>query len=310
MIKSLTNWLFHRHGTEAALVFTHRRIFTLPSRAGWLFTLMLVALLLASINYQLSLGYGLSFWVASMAWVSLHVGYANLAGLRLHSAQASPVFCGEMAVFEFQAEDTRQRARYALRVSCGANESRFHIEPGAQHHHVFLSPTTQRGWHPAPRVTIDSRYPLGLWRVWSYWQPAAHCLVYPRPEDSPPPLPSAQNGDDSGPSRDTGQEAFDYVRAYQPGDSMRRIAWKTAARTDGEVLASKMFAGAGAGECWFEWSNTGTPDQEHAISRLTAWVLQAHARGLRYGLRLPTQKIAPDHGAEHRDACLKALALC
>jgi uncharacterized protein (DUF58 family) len=54
---------------------------------------------------------------------------------------------------------------------------------------------------------------------------------------------------------------------------------------------------------------SGGPELERALSRLCAWVLLAHQRNIRYGLRLGGQSIAPDHGAAHKSACLRALAL-
>ena len=48
---------------------------------------------------------------------------------------------------------------------------------------------------------------------------------------------------------------------------------------------------------------------EEKLSRLTRWVLDAHASGLSYGLRLPGKKIEPANGDAHRQKCLEALAL-
>ena len=65
-------------------------------------------------------------------------------------------------------------------------------------------------------------------------------------------------------------------------------------------------------DLWLEASRCGLADREAQLSRLTAWVLVAEAQGLRYGLRVSpaaSADIAPDHGPEHRAACLRALAL-
>jgi hypothetical protein len=48
---------------------------------------------------------------------------------------------------------------------------------------------------------------------------------------------------------------------------------------------------------------------EEKLSRLTRWVIESDAAGLRYGLRLPRNQFEPDAGALHRDRCLQALAL-
>jgi len=49
-------------------------------------------------------------------------------------------------------------------------------------------------------------------------------------------------------------------------------------------------------------------DTEARVSRLTAWVVAADAAGHRWGLVLPDAELAPDNGAPHRHAALRALA--
>ncbi|MCA3147661.1 MAG: DUF58 domain-containing protein, partial [Burkholderiales bacterium] len=101
-----------------------------------------------------------------------------------------------------------------------------------------------------------------------------------------------------------------YVRPYQQGDSIRRIAWKTVARSDGDLISTKIFEGGASQDIWLDWSLTGTQNEALRLSRLTAWVLKADELGLDYGLKLPGLEIAPSHGELHRAECLKALALC
>ena len=52
---------------------TQGNVYILPTRAGWMFALTLLVLLLASINYQLNLGYVLTFLLAGSGVVSMHV---------------------------------------------------------------------------------------------------------------------------------------------------------------------------------------------------------------------------------------------
>src|SRR5207248_8340809 len=57
---------------------------------------------------------------------------------------------------------------------------------------VLAVPAARRGWLPLGRVMFETRFPLGIFRSWSYVEPAARCLVYPRPERSALPTPSAE----------------------------------------------------------------------------------------------------------------------
>ena len=48
---------------------------------------------------------------------------------------------------------------------------------------------------------------------------------------------------------------------------------------------------------------------EEKLSQLARWVIDAHARGLAFGLKLPGTTIAIASGGAQRERCLEALAL-
>jgi len=180
---------------------------------------------------------------------------------------------------------------------------------------VGWTPPT-RGWHDLPMVTAETRFPLGTFRVWTYWRPATRVLVYPAPESPAPALPSAQATQGSEPaapqaSRERGE--IDGVRPYERGDGLRQIAWRKSASAlaagVGE-LTSRHRDEARQGTLWLDWADAhGAPGGDRA-ARLCAWVITAHKLDLRYGLRVPGREVAPSSGDAHRRACLEALALC
>ena len=60
-----TSWLFQWRGPEAGhIVLVQRRIFILPARHGMIYVGALVMMLTGSINYNLSLGFILTFLLA------------------------------------------------------------------------------------------------------------------------------------------------------------------------------------------------------------------------------------------------------
>jgi uncharacterized protein (DUF58 family) len=168
--------------------------------------------------------------------------------------------------------------------------------------------TEVRGWLQLERVTMETRFPLGLIRAWSYVQPDMRALVYPKPDRSPLPAthPVAESGEAQ--TAGSGTDDFAGLRPYQPGDSPRHIAWKAAARDDS--LLTKTFAGRASSELWFDWDELPADlHVEARLSRLARWVLLAEEQGLRYGLKLPGTTVPLGEGLAHRDSCLKELAL-
>ena len=151
---------------------------------------------------------------------------------------------------------------------------------------VLGVPAEKRGWSPLGRVMLETRFPLGIFRAWSYIEPDARCLIYPRPERSALPAPSAEGAKGTLRSPTPGNDDYAGLRAYQLSDSPRHVAWKAVARN--EDMLTKQFTGEAAAELWLEWARLPAGlDAETRLSRLTGWVLEAERSGVHYGLRLP-----------------------
>jgi uncharacterized protein (DUF58 family) len=302
-------WVFKHHAPEPGVVFlSQRRVYILPTRQGLAFGLSLVLMLIGSINYNLSLGYLLTFLLAGLGVVSILHTFRNLAHLYVSAGRVAPVFAGETARFEIILENKSAFDRFSLDLvcrgtaeSCDVRARRFASVP-------VPMKTEKRGWLQLERVTMETRFPLGLIRAWSYVQPDMRALVYPKPDRSP--LPATHPVAESGESLAAGSGADDFagLRPYQAGDSPRHIAWKAAARD--ESLLTKTFAGRASSELWFDWERLPADMHVEArLSRLARWVLLAEEQGLRYGLRLPGVTVPLGEGLAHRDSCLKELAL-
>ncbi|MDE2415402.1 MAG: DUF58 domain-containing protein [Comamonadaceae bacterium] len=309
-------WWSARRPRSDTLALTQRNVYILPTAAGWMLALTLLVLLVASINFQLNLGYLLTFLLAGSAVVGVHLCHATLRGLSLRLLQPEPQFLGAAARLQVQLHSSTSATRYGIGVAVRtrAREWAWTDVPaeGSSTVQVAFRPA-RRGLQGLPTLMLETRYPLGTFRVWALWRPAAQVLVYPRPETPAPPLPPGEPQADGGPSPARAAGEFDGVRAYRRGDPLRLVLWKKAAQslaTGTHGLISRDNAQSQRHELWLDWGATGLADPEARLSRLTAWVLQADRLGLAYGLRLPGRQIAPDHGAAHRRRCLEALALC
>ena len=93
----LHNWITRGQTPSPSQALGHRNIYVLPSAAGCMLAATLLVLLVASINFQLNLGYLLTFLIAGSALASVWVGHRNLQGLQLHLGPLQPVFQGERA---------------------------------------------------------------------------------------------------------------------------------------------------------------------------------------------------------------------
>jgi uncharacterized protein (DUF58 family) len=308
-------WLQARLPRNDTLLLTQRNVYILPTRAGLMFGITLIVLLLASINYQLNLGYVLTFLLAGSGVVSMHLTHATLRGLTLHLKPVAPGFAGDPAGLDLVlTSPNNARFGIGLKVSGAPASTLVWIDVpagGQASAQVSFVPAT-RGLYDTPALSVETRFPLGLFRTWAVWRPAAQLLVYPMPERPPAPLPAARAVPGGmGRSRHADGGEVEGVRAYRRGDPLKLIAWKKAARTmeSGGELVSRDTSASAHQELWLDWQACAALAPEARLSRLAAWALLAHRAGAEFGLRLPGQNIAPEQGEAQKRRCLEALAL-
>lgn len=313
-----SNWLYGFVPPErGTVVLVHRRVYIVPTRLGWLFAGTLGVLLVGSINYSLSLGFALTFLLAGLGLAGMVHTARNLARLAVSAGRAEPVFAGEAAQFRLYLDGrgTFDRPSILVRHQGSGAQLVVDVPAGAVVEVALGVPAERRGWLPLGRVMLETRFPLGLFRAWSYVEPDARCLVYPRPERSPLPPASGQAAAGALRAQTAGSDDFAGLRGYQRSDSPRHIAWKAVARGDtsslrSEDMLTKQFAGDAAAELWLDARLLpGALNIEQTLSRLAGWVLAAERAGAHYGLRIAGVEIPPARGDAHRAACLQALAL-
>lgn len=304
-------WLQRLPLTDTSLL-TQRNIYILPTRAGLAYGLTLLLMLLASINYQLNLGYALTFLLAGCGGVSMHLTHGVLRGLTLHLRPPGAVFAGEPAMLEIVVTNPG-RQRYGIathfqdRAAHGPAFAWCDVTAGGQETvHMSMVPAN-RGWHGVPVMIIETVFPFGLFRAWTVWRPAGRVLAWPRPEQPTPVLPrTLQAAGELALTQPVPGTELDGVRTWRRGDSLRQVVWKKVARTG--QLVSRETVSTGSRELWLDWSDAHANDTERRLSRLSAWVQSAERANLVYGLRLPGLELAPANGDAQRRAALNALA--
>ncbi len=308
-------WSQSRQPPSDTRLLTQRNVYILPTRAGFMFALTLVVLLVASLNYQLNLGYILTFLLAGSGIVSLHITHGTLRGLTLHLRPVVPVFAGDAALLDcVLTSPDRERFGIGLNVITGAQRqvSWANVPAGGQTSTTVSFVPDERGLHPLPALVVETRFPFGLFRAWTFWRPASNLLVYPRPEADAPPLPVARPVVGGGlEQRAAATGETEGVRAYRRGDALKLVLWKKAAKAleSGGELVSRDTRVATQRQLELDWANcAGLPDEQR-LARLTAWVLAAQRSVADYAVLLPGVSIPAASGEAQRRRCLEALAL-
>ena len=300
-------------------ILDRRRIYILPTRHGVILAILLFAILLGSINYDNALGYVLTFLLSGLYFVAMLHTYRNLAGLKAVSFNAEEVFVNEYTRFEITLNNLSGADKVNLKLAAiGERKTWLKSRPinadcqipvigGQATVHTALSlRATARGWQILPKLKISSNFPLGIFTAWGYFPHSEKCLVYPKPDGALSAPTKRYSSATLSSTSGIGDADFRGLRPYSAGDPVKRIAWKSLAKSDEPMV--KQFSGDGESQLLFEWHHTRElKDTEARLSQLCAWIVQANHSQLSYGLVLPNQSIGPASGEAHLRRCLCAL---
>jgi uncharacterized protein (DUF58 family) len=274
--KRLRKWAFPQRAPETGEVhLTQRRVYIVPSSPGFAWVLMLGLIFIGSINYNLSLGFGLTFLLAACGVVDMHLSFRNLAYLDLSPGRCPSVFAGEQATFEVHLANRRNYDRFAIWLNFDDPDTETPANTNADKRtdarqpantanapdDIHSSRPASAAHHPAQacdiaandRTTVVLSTPA---QRRGYLQAPrirlqAHfplgllrTWAYWRPAMRvlvyPWPEVDAPALPHTGTSRangrgNAGQDDFAGVRHYQAGDPLKHLAWRQIARLDPEL---------------------------------------------------------------------------
>lgn len=281
---------------ELPLELRHERIYILPSKQGLALAAVVLLMLVASINYRLSLGYALSFIFVGLFAACLIHTYRNLSGVRIDSVATRDCYVPEPHICSVQLAASGKRPRYSIKINAGAFQDQVDIEQTCHSTALLRIPNPQRGRHALGRLTLSSTFPLGLWRAWAYVHAPVSYWSYPAPETPQPAFPTESTSQSESASRHpthlggdkpSHEGDFESLRSWQPGDTPSSVAWKAVARGNG-WYSKDLRQSQAAASFNFNWSDLPSAlSAEEKLARLTAWVDAAEARSARYVVHMP-----------------------
>lgn len=316
--KDKNRWLIKRmaipvSGKETVQL-SLRRAYILPTQKGLYYTITLIILFIWSVNYALSLGYFITFFLAVFAVLITVLTVINLSGITLSARDSvgeHPVFFAkEPAFFRLLVHNPKLEACIRLQARRnGLSAKTISLNPDARGIIHLPLDRPERGLHTLGYVRLYSEYPMGIFGSWSWFYFQTKILIYPAPLGNLPlPFRPQDSGSGEGQGDKPGQEDFAELRAYRPGDSIRQIIWKKA--TLGQISVKTYQSPLAGQRCCLDFNDERllAKGTEQRLSQLCAWVLQAERSGIRYCLRLPGQQIDFGLGLTQQTRCLEALA--
>lgn len=298
-------WIARRHPEVEQQRIDKRRIYILPTAACAGFVLLLLVLLLLAINYENNLIYGLTFLLVSVLLVSMVHTHNNLRDTLVAARGYEPVYAGEKTRYRVHI-CAPEHPVVGLNLSYSGGETSVLTLAAAEESTVELAAAPGvRGQHNPGTLKLSARYPMGLFRAWSYVNLKQHAWIYPKPEPGGV-LPPSSAETEAGLTEVVGNEEFSGLEEYQPGMSLGRAAWGTLAR--GLPLQVKEFTEPVGDSRWLRWCFWPELGKEERFSRLCYWVLRLERENKPFGLELPSKTLPVASGRAQAQAALLALA--
>lgn len=314
----IERWLNKRIPAAPVFSLHHKNIFIFPSKFGFLYLFLCLLMFLLGTNYQNNLMLLLCYFLLAVFLVNLINSYSNFARLSVKIGKVSDTYTNENAqlLLWFEAAPSHSLSVHGV-VNIGFRKSsrqqQFDFDNPANPVALSLK-CTERGMHAIPRMTLSSNYPLGLIKCWTHLAFSPPIYVIPAPIFSPLDLLSDNPINNAGDAVSENkidastQDDFSHLKNYQVGEPLRHVAWKQLAK--GRGMLSKQFSGTQQHTIWLVLPHSSNTKQlEESLAKLSFQITALSQKERTFGLKLHHQVIEPNTGDEHRQSCLRALAL-
>jgi uncharacterized protein (DUF58 family) len=306
----MENWLDKRIPAAAQFSLGHRNIFIFPSRFGGLFVFLCAGLFLLGTNYQNNLMIMLCYFLLSLMLLNLFIAYLNFAKLTIQIGKVQNAFVGSKIQLPIWVIHSNSLPHGLLHLNFWQQQQSITTDLDQFSNPIYLALSCEkRGPVKLPRVTINSYFPLGLFRCWTHLQFSSHILAYPKPLPCSIELHHQQDNDQQQIANLSlrGHDDFDSLAPYKQGEPLYHVAWKQVAK--GHGLISKQFSHQSGASGWLLLAAMPAADINQKLQQLSYQIIELTRNNQLFGLDLGDQKIAVDMGLEHQQRCLSALAL-
>jgi uncharacterized protein (DUF58 family) len=300
----IKKWLQRRLPRCHEITLTQRQIFIFPTKEGLLFVLLLLITFIAGINYGNNLILGVCFLLSGILLITIYHSYAQLSGLKIKMLDALDSAVQGQARYQIELSPTTAKSYAQIEILWQQYQRVAVVDQACVLN--FDLDTPQRGIFLPPRLLLQSSFPLGLIRAWTYVYFDQQVWVAPMSLESERNPSLHLSGDGEQHDGISGQEEFQELKNYRVGESLSRVSWAHLAK--GQGLLSKQFVDFHAEQEILDYAQMPATDHEARLSQLAYWVNQLSDQQLLFSLKLPSATVELGQGEHHRQLALRLLA--
>ncbi|WP_448384588.1 DUF58 domain-containing protein [Desulfosoma sp.] len=283
------------------------------TRAGWIYVVLTVAVGFAAVNTANNLIYVITSVLLGFMLISGIAGKFNLEAVQVQLALPDEIYAESPAPMVVRVRNRRRFLPvFLISVHVGPNAAFFpYLDRKSEATQTIPIHFPRRGLSPPMPVWVASLFPFGFFVRTRLVDPLPSVLVFPKLTPSPypaAPLDRTSKGEDRSLERHTGEDHdLRSIREYQAGDPLKKIHWKSSART-GRWL-TKEFSMPARDTVVVDLDQMRGHDVEKALS-CAAFVINAAARrGAAVGLFVGNRRYEPQASLAHKRKLLTVLAL-
>ncbi len=305
--RKFSDWISKKIPAREQIRLNKKNIFILPSKYGFVFLIVAAAVFLSGVNYSNNLMLLLSFLLISLFTLSVVFTFRNLSGLVISASETEGCFVGEQAMFRIVVERDGDR--------CYENIRLYILDTAVELVNLFdqreqtvelLVDATARGYLNPGRITVETIFPLGFFKAWSWIDLNMKALIFPKPIECQI-SPSADVKSQSGPiANPHGADDFYGLKRYTPGDPISHCCWKSLSR--GQPLTTKEFVNPVDSTISLRLSDMPASDIETKLGNLCYWVIKSAEQSQFFSLDLGDSQLTVGNDPNHTREALSRLA--
>ncbi|MDE2348383.1 MAG: hypothetical protein KGL92_07765, partial [Gammaproteobacteria bacterium] len=180
---ALRSWSARRHGRDVLpIAVDRRRIYILPTGRGLALAALVAAMTLAGLNYANSLALAFAFLCGAIGIVGMHHCHRNLLGLGVDAEPEADGFAGEPCALRFTLVNDSAVDRRDVEIRCGAASARASVAGGGVRTVELALTGAGRGIVRFEQFELQTRFPFGWFRAWTYVHAPLAVYFAPRPD--------------------------------------------------------------------------------------------------------------------------------
>lgn len=284
-----------------------RKYFVRITTTGYIYIFVTIVLSVGAVNTANNLLHIVASSMLALMLLSGMSSFLNFFYLQITLIPPEEVFAEMPAPFRLIVNKGRGNS-FFLTFETSYGKTKVPFVNGEVETSLWLK-FPKRGTVPLESIKIDSGFPLGFFRRFTFKTVNQEIVVYPNPFPAVFPLLSgSSSGENEGGSR-YGElsDEIKELRSYSHSDPLKWIDWKATARK-GTAIVRDFYRLAGD-TLIINLASKQSGEREKQLSEAAYIIIEGHRKKLSMGLILPHEQIAPGIGEAHKKRLLKAIAL-